>query len=75
MPDRKSTSLSLDRALVAEARRYGLNLSREAEAGLMAAVKRERAARWREENRDSVAGFNDYVETHGLPLDRYRTFR
>lgn len=72
--ERKSTSLSLDRALLDEAKRYGLNVSREAEAGVLAAVRRERAARWADENRDWVEAFNRYVDEHGVPLGRYRTW-
>jgi antitoxin CcdA len=71
---RKSTNLSLDPALLAEARALDVNLSRAAEDGLRAAVARERAARWLAENAAALDGYNAYVEANGLPLDRYRQF-
>lgn len=40
---RRSTSLTLDRALLDEARALGVNVSRAAEAGVAAAVRAARA--------------------------------
>jgi antitoxin CcdA len=71
---RRSTNLSLEAELVAEARRLGLNLSRAAEAGIRRAVAEEAARRWQEENAEGIRQMNAYVEAHGLPLARYRLF-
>lgn len=71
---RRSTNLSLEAGLVTEARRLGINLSRAAEAGLRAAVATEAARRWRDENAEGIRQMNAYVETHGLPLTKYRMF-
>lgn len=50
-----------------------IDLSRAAEAGIARAVASEQAARqWAEENADIVRSTNDYIEKHGLPLQRYR---
>ena len=29
---------------------------------------------WQEESAEAVADYNRYVEEHGLPLEKYRTF-
>lgn len=73
-PARRPANLSLDAALVAEAKALGVNLSAACEGGLAAAVKQARAARWREENADAIEAYNQYVEEHGLPLEALRQF-
>jgi len=71
---RKSTNLSLDKAMVEEAREMGINLSRAAEEGIAKALKAEREKRWREENRAAIEVANDWVARNGLPLEKYRMF-
>lgn len=71
---RKAINLSLDGALVAEARRLGINISRACEAGLAEQIAREHGRLWKEENAAMLQSSNDYVERHGLPLGRYRQF-
>ena len=71
---RRPANLSLDAALVNEARALGLNLSAAAEAGLRAAVSEARAARWLAENAEALASSNAWVEVNGLPLSRHRPF-
>jgi antitoxin CcdA len=71
---RKSTNLSLDAQLVADAKAMGLNLSETAERAIAEAVREERVRRWQEENREAIEATNRYVEEHGLPLAEYRQF-
>ncbi len=71
---RRPTNVSLDRALVDEARALGVNLSQACERGIAAQVAETRAARWREENRDALASSNAHVEMQGLPLVAQRLF-
>ncbi|MEQ9037734.1 MAG: type II toxin-antitoxin system CcdA family antitoxin [Silicimonas sp.] len=71
---RRPTNLTLDAALIEEARALNVNLSRAAEEGLRIAVKTERARRWQEENAEAIRSSNEYVEKHGLPLERLRLF-
>lgn len=73
MPTRK-TSVTLDADLLDEARRYGINVSEVASAGLAAAVKAERAERLKEELRPSIEAYNEYIRDNGLPLAKYRVF-
>lgn len=74
MSERRSTSLTLDRDLLDQARELGVNISRAAEAGLLAAVKAECARRWKEDNAEAVAAYNKWIEENGVPLARYRKF-
>ncbi|UYG05545.1 type II toxin-antitoxin system CcdA family antitoxin [Halomonas sp. LR3S48] len=68
---RKPTNLSLDSALLKEAKALGINISRAAEAGIAEAVKRHKQEQWLKENASALASSNAYVETNGLPLTRH----
>jgi antitoxin CcdA len=71
---RRSTSLTLDRQLLDEARELGVNVSRAAENGLAAAVRAARAQRWQEENRAAIEDYNRFIEANGVPLSEFRKF-
>ena len=71
---RKAANLTLDADLQDQARALGINISRAAEDGLRAAVKRAREDAWKAENADSIAAWNRYVEENGLPLADTRLF-
>ena len=73
-PTRKPTNLSLDSALLEEARALGINVSRSAEAGVAEAVKLHKQEKWLKENASALASSNAYVEANGLPLARHRQF-
>ena len=74
MKRRKPTNVSLDVALVEEAKELGVNISLASAWGLEQAVKKARAERWLEENREALNAYNAYVAEHGLPLAKYRLF-
>jgi antitoxin CcdA len=65
---RRSVNVSLDTGVVAAAKAAGVNLSRVTEAALRVAVKQAEEARWREENRDAIARFNEWYTQNGDPL-------
>lgn len=71
---RKPTNLSLDAALLQEARSLDINLSRAAEDGVAQAVARERAAQWKRDNAAALSSSNDWVARNGLPLEKFRAF-
>ena len=71
---RRATNLSLDVALLDEARELGVNLSRACERGLAKQVAEARAERWRAENAAALTDSNAFVERHGLPLGTMRLF-
>lgn len=71
---RKSTNLSLNARLVAEAKDLRINISRVAEEGIARAVAEEKARLWKIENREAIESMNEYVEKHGIPLAEFRQF-
>ncbi len=73
-PSRKSVNLSIDAALLAEAKALNVNISRAAEAGIADAVRKEKERMWKEENSEAIAQNNRYFEEHGLPFAEYRGF-
>lgn len=60
--------------MVNEAKLLGINFSQACERGLAEEIAKIRAARWREENREAIKSYSHYVETHGVPLARFRQF-
>ncbi len=71
---RKPANLTLDAALLAEARALKVNLSRAAEEGIRHAVSERRKRAWQAENAAALESSNRFVETSGLPLAQYRQF-
>jgi antitoxin CcdA len=71
---RKSTSMSLDAALLEEARALGINISRAAENGVSAAIATERARLWKAQNAGAIADYNAFIEAEGVPLAAHRKF-
>ena len=71
---RRSINVSLDMALVAEAKRLGINISRACGVGLTAQIAKERGRLWKEENASALESSNSYVDRHGLPLSQHRQF-
>ncbi len=71
---RRSTNLSLDQSLLADARSLKINLSRAAEDGIRLAVAKSRAEQWKIDNQKALDSSNAYVDTAGLPLKVHRQF-
>lgn len=71
---RRATNVSLDRARLEEARALGINISQACERGLVQTIAEERAARWKEANREALESSNGWVEANGLPLEKHRLF-
>ena len=71
---RKPTNVSLEVALVEEAKQLGVSISQASNRGLEQAVKKARGERWLEENMAALESYNAYVAEHGLPLAKYRLF-
>lgn len=71
---RKTTNITVDAALLAQARALKINVSQASEAGLRQAVAAAAADRWMAANAAALDSSNAYVESHGLPLARFRKF-
>lgn len=72
--NKRATNLTVDPALLDEARALNINLSATFEASLREAVRERKAAAWLEENRAALQSSNEWVEKNGLPLAPYRRF-
>ena len=73
-PPRRSTSLTLNRQLLDEAKDLGVNISRAAEDGVALAIRAARARRWREENAAALEDYNRFIAACGVPLSEFRKF-
>lgn len=71
---KRATNVSINETLLAQAKELQVNVSRAAEFGLMQAIAEKKAEIWLKENGEAIESSNDYVEKHGLPLARYRSF-
>ncbi|NHT74706.1 type II toxin-antitoxin system CcdA family antitoxin [Rhizobiaceae bacterium CRRU44] len=66
--------VSLDDKLVADALELNIDISSAAADGVAKAVKAERERLWLIENAEAFRAERAYIETHGLPLAKYRQF-
>jgi antitoxin CcdA len=71
---RRATNLTLDSALLKQAKALGVNISRACERGLALEVAAAEEKLWLEENGPALDAANAYVEARGLPLARHRKF-
>lgn len=71
---RKATNLTIDSSLLSSAKELGINLSQAAEAGIRNEIAEAQARRWKLENKQALASSNEYVQKHGLPLEKSRQF-
>jgi antitoxin CcdA len=71
---KRATNVSIRGDLLDAAREAGINLSATLERALAEELASVRRARWREENRDAIAAYNEYVEAHGAFSDGVRSF-
>lgn len=71
---KKRTNLSINVALLNEAKELGINISNSAEFGIKHALLKRKKLLWLEDNKDAIASSNEYVVKNGLPLDKFRNF-
>jgi antitoxin CcdA len=71
---KRATNVSIRSDLLDAARETGVNLSCTLERALAQELAGVKRARWREENRDAIAAYNDHVGEHGAFSDGLRSF-
>jgi antitoxin CcdA len=71
---KRAANVSIRSDLLDAAREAGVNLSATLERALAQELASVRSARWREENREAIAAYNEYVEEHGAFSDGVRAF-
>ncbi|MDO9382394.1 MAG: type II toxin-antitoxin system CcdA family antitoxin [Hyphomicrobiaceae bacterium] len=63
---KKAVNLSIDAALVAEAKEAGTNLSAVLEAALNEQLREKRRKKWLEDNREAIEAGNAQLERDGM---------
>ena len=71
---KKAVNLSVDAALLHEARQSEINLSATLERALSDALRQQRRERWLAENRSGIAAYNEQVDALGAFADTLRAF-
>lgn len=71
---KSATNVSIRRDLLEAARASKINLSATLEQALIEKLREAQQRQWREENRQSIAAYNEHVEKHGVFSDGSRTF-
>ena len=71
---KRAANVSVRSELLDSARAAGLNLSATLESALENALADEKRKRWREENREAIAAYNEHVEKYGTFSDDVRGF-
>lgn len=71
---KRATNVSIDVDLLNAARALKVNVSKAAERGIAQAINDEHAKQWLFDNQSALESSNTFIETHGLPLAKYRLF-
>lgn len=71
---KKATNLSLNVKVLEAAREMGMNLSQTVNSLLADEVKRRYWEKWRQDNQEGFAAYNEHIRRYGLPLAKYRSF-
>jgi len=73
-PSKRPANISVRSDLLDAAREAGLNLSATLESALERELAHAKARKWREDNREAIAAYNEYVEAHSAFSDGVRSF-
>jgi antitoxin CcdA len=73
-PLRKEAEQKPDREMLRKLMELPLDEFRAARAKRSPAEREELERLWQEENAEAIRSSNEWVEKHGLPLEKYRPF-
>lgn len=71
---KRATNVSVRSDLLAAAREAGVNLSATLERALIEELAEAKREKWRQENRESIAAYNEHVEKRGVFSEGVRSF-
>lgn len=71
---KKAANLTLNKDLLAEAKRLKINLSATLEKALAAEVKAQQEQEWLQKNKASLEACNKLAKENGLFADAFRSF-
>jgi len=71
---KKPTNLTVNSDLLAQAKDYKINLSATLESALADALKTKKIVLWKEENKEAIESYNNFLDDFGLFSDEIRMF-
>lgn len=71
---KRAANVSVRCDLLDAARAAGVNLSAMLERALIEELRELQRQRWREENREAIAAYNEHIAKHGTYADGARRF-
>ncbi len=71
---KRPVNLSINARTLEQAKSLGINLSQAVDGFLAEEVKRRYWEKWRDDNQEAFAAYNERIAKEGLPLAKYRTF-
>ena len=71
---KQATNLSINRDLLNAAREAGINLSAALEEALQEKVAAARREKWKRENAEAIAEYNNLLAEHGVFSEGQRSF-
>lgn len=71
---KRAANVSVRSDLLDAAREAGVNLSATLERALVEQLAEVKRRKWRQDNREAIDGYNEYIEKHGVFSDGVRTF-
>ena len=71
---KQATNLSINRDLLNAAREAGVNLSAALEEALHEKVAAARREKWKQENAEAIAEYNELIEERGVFSEGHRSF-
>jgi antitoxin CcdA len=71
---KRAANVSVRADLLIAAREAGVNLSATLERALTKALAEVKRKKWREDNRDAIAAYNEHIEKQGAFSDDVRSF-
>jgi len=74
MRHKKTVSVTLEPALLRQAREAGINLSATLASALRHEIRESESERWKRTNRKAIQELNRITDEYGLLSDDYRTF-
>lgn len=71
---KQPVNLTINHAVLMEARKYKINISHALEKALAELNKQRRMEKWLEENQPGLEAYNRFVEKYGIFGDHVRSF-
>jgi antitoxin CcdA len=75
MPARKAVNVTIDAGLLARAKAEGLNLSAELDERVRARLSSIEIERWKRENAEAIAHYEQRITEEGVAGEEYRRYR